>query len=79
MNLSILVKGVDLRRAKAALAWMPRALQPHAGPCAVPSARPVPFLRAISFALLAMALGGVLLWSAPAEAQDPRQQLWPLR
>ena len=54
-------------RAKAALAWMLRALRPHAGPGAVPSARPAPFLRAVSFALLA--LGGALLWSAPAEAQ----------
>ena len=51
----------------AALAWMPRALRPHAGPGALPSARPAPFQRAVSFALLA--LGGALLWSAPAEAQ----------
>ena len=42
MNLSNLVKRVDLRRAKAAL---------------------------VALALLALALGGVLLWSAPAEAQ----------
>ena len=69
MNLSILVKRVDFRRAKAALAWMPRALQPHGEPRAVPSARPAPFLIVVSFFLLA--LGGVLLWSAPAEAQDP--------
>ena len=54
-------------RAKAALAWRLRALRPHAGPGAVPSARPAPFLRAVSFALLA--LGGALLWSSPAEAQ----------
>ena len=67
LNPSNLVKGVDLRRGKAALAWMLRALRPHAGPGAVPSARPAPFLRAASFALLA--LGGALLWSAPAEAQ----------
>ena len=71
MNLSILVKAVDLRRAKAAWAWAPRALQPHAGPRAVPPARPAPLLRAISLALLALALGGVLLWSSPAEAQNP--------
>ena len=51
----------------APLAWMPRALQLHAGPGAVPSARPASFLHAVSFALLA--LGGALLWSAPAEAQ----------
>ena len=42
LNLSNLVKRVDLRRAKAAL---------------------------VALALLALALGGVLLWSAPAEAQ----------
>ena len=71
MNLSDLVKAVDLRRAKAAWAWAPRALQPHAGPRAVPSARPAPLLRAVSLALLALALGGVLLWSAPAQAQTP--------
>ena len=53
----------------APLAWMPRALRPHAGPGAVPSARPAPFLHTARFALLAMALGGALLWSAPAEAQ----------
>ena len=59
------------RRAKAALPWIPRALQPHAGPRAVPPARPTSFLRAARFALLALtlALGGVLLWSAPVEAQ----------
>ena len=51
----------------APLAWMPRALQPHAGPGAVPSARPASFLHAVSFALLALV--GALLWSAPAEAQ----------
>ena len=70
MNASDLVKRMDLRQAKAALlAWMPRALQPHAGPGAVPSARPAPFLRAVRISLLALALGGALLWSAPAEAQ----------
>ena len=69
--MSNLVKRMDLRRAKAALPWMPRGsqLRPHPGPMAVPSARPAPFLRAVRFALLALALGGVLLWSAPAEAQ----------
>ena len=46
---------------------MPRALQPHGGPRAVPSARPAPFLIVVSFFLLA--LGGVLLWSSPARAQ----------
>ena len=67
---------MGLHRAKAVLAalpWVPRARSPHAGPRAVPPARPAPFLRAASFALLAvvlaLALGDVLLWSAPAEAQ----------
>ena len=69
LNPSNLVKGVDLRKGKAALAWMLRALRPHAEPGALPSARPAPFLRAAWFALLAMALGGALLWPAPAEAQ----------
>ena len=71
MNLSILVKRVDFRRAKVALAWMPRALQPHGEPRAVPSAYPAPFVVAVSFALLAMALVGVLLSSSPAQAQNP--------
>ena len=48
---------------------MPLARQAHAGPRAVPPARPALFLRAAGLALLAMALGGVLLWSAPAQAQ----------
>ena len=75
LNLSNLVKAVDLRRAKAAWAWAPRALQPHGEPRAVPSARPAPFLRAVSLALLALALGGVLLWSSPAQAQNPSRIL----
>ena len=75
MNLSDLVKGMDLRRAKAAWAWVPRALQHHAGPRAVPSTRPAPSLRALSFILLALALGGVLLWSSPAQAQNPSRIL----
>ncbi len=56
-------------RAKAALAWRLRALRSHAVPRAVPPARPALFLRAAIFALLAMALGVALLWSAPAQAQ----------
>ena len=59
-------------RARAALAglpWAPRARSPRAGPRAIPPAHPAPFLRAVSFALLALALAGVLFWSAPAEAQ----------
>ena len=69
--MSNLVKRMDLRRAKAALPWMPRGsqLRPHPGPMAVPSARPAPFRRAFMFALLALALGGVFLWSAPTQAQ----------
>ena len=69
LNVSDLVKRVDLSRVKAALAWMPRPLRPHDRLGAVPSARPAPFLRAVIFALLAVALGGALLWPAPAEAQ----------
>ena len=71
-----LVKQKDHRGAKATLAalpWLPRSFRPHPEPMAVPSARPTPSLRAIRFALLALVLaltlGGVVLWSAPAEAQ----------
>ena len=71
MDLSDLVKRVDLRRAKAALARMPRALRPRAVPRAVPPAHPALFLRAVGFALLAMALGAVLLWSSTVQAQTP--------
>ena len=66
---------MDLHLTKAALPWMPRGSQfrAHPDPRAVPSARPAPSLRAIRFALLALvlalALGGALLWSASAEAQ----------
>ena len=69
LSLSNLVKRADLRRARAALAWMPRARRAHAGPRAVPPARPALFLRAAGLALLALALGGALFWSATAEAQ----------
>ena len=55
--------------ALVVLPWLPRSLRPHAGPLALPSAPPTSFLRPVSFALLAMALGGALLWSAPAQAQ----------
>ena len=47
--MSNLVKRMDIRRAKAALAalpWMPRAFLPHPEPRPVPSARPASFLRA---------------------------------
>ena len=72
--MSNLVKRMDLRRAKAALPWIPRAAQPHAGPRAVAPPRRAPFRRAARFALLALTLGlaGVLLWSTPAEAQTAR-------
>ena len=66
---------IALRRAKAALAWISQAFPPHAERRAVPSARPAPFLRAAGFALLALVLGGVLLWSAPAEAQTPTPRI----
>ena len=71
LSMSNLVKRMNLRRAKANLAWMPRGPQfrPHREPMAVPLARPALFLRAFMFALLALALGGVVLWSAPAQAQ----------
>ena len=69
-----LLDRMGLRRAKAALTLLPltrRELRPHAGPRVVPSARPALSLRAVSFAFLALvlALGGALLWPAPAEAQ----------
>ena len=77
MNISNLVKRMDLRRAQAALAalpWIPRALQPHPERRAGAPARPTPFARAARFALLALVLvlGAVLLWSTPAEAQTAR-------
>ena len=57
--------------ALAVLPWLPRSFQPHAGPLALPSARPASFLRAARIGLLALALVGVLLWLAPtAEAQE---------
>ena len=66
-----LVKRMDLRRAKAALAWMTcgSQLRLHPEPRAVPLARSARFLPTITLALLALALVGALLWSAPAEAQ----------
>ena len=75
MNLSVLVRRVGPRRAKAAWAGAPGALRPHGSPRAVPPARPAPFLRALTFILLALALGGVLLWSSPAQAQNPSRIL----
>ena len=60
--------------ALAVLPWLPRSFQPHAGPLALPSARPASFLRAARIGLLALALAGVLLWPAPpAEAQSQTQ------
>ena len=70
--MSDLVKRMDLHRARAALAerpWAPRALRPHAGPRAGGTARRAPALRAVSVALLALALGAVLLWSSTVQAQ----------
>ena len=62
---------IDLRRAKAALAWMPRASLTCAEPRAASSMSITSFLRAVSFAMLALALGVALLWSAPVQAQTP--------
>ena len=70
--MSNLVKRMDLRRAKAALPWIPRAILPHAERRAGAPARPTPFARAARFALLALVLGAVLLWSTSAEAQTAR-------
>ena len=74
MNISNLVKRMDLRGAKATLAalpWMPRAILPHPEPRALSPARPTPFLRASRFALLALALcGALLLMATPASAQQ---------
>ena len=77
LNMWNLLKRMDLRRAQAARPWMAQALQAHPEPMAVPSARPDPSLRASRFAMLALAtvlaltltLGGVVLWSTPAQAQ----------
>ncbi len=74
MNISNLVKRMDLRGAKATLAalpWMPRAILPHPEPRALSPARPTPLLRASRFALLALALcGALLLMATPASAQE---------
>ena len=74
MNISNLVKRMDLRGAKATLAalpWMPRALLPHPEPRAISPARPTPLLRASRFGLLALALcGALLLMATPASAQQ---------
>ncbi|MCY4583485.1 MAG: hypothetical protein OXE50_11930 [Chloroflexi bacterium] len=69
MNRSTLARGGVLHGAKDSLALMLRTLRPHARPRAVPQAGLALFPRAVSIVLLALALGGVLLWSAPAEAQ----------
>ena len=69
MNILDLVGLTALRRAKAAPAavpWTQRAFPPRP----VPAARPAPYLRVIRFALPALVLGGVLLWSAPADARE---------
>ena len=71
MNISNLVKRMDLRRANttlAAMPWIPRALQPHPEPRAVPSARPASSRRGIRLAPLLLAAGAVL-----AETSTPVQ------
>ena len=59
--------------ALAVLPWLPRSFQPHGGQLALPSARPASFLRAARIGLLALALGGVLLWSAPTTTEAQAQ------
>ena len=63
--MSNMVKRRGLRGARAALA----ALLWTLGGQTSPTLDRAPFLRAVSFALPALALGGVLLWSTPADAQ----------
>ena len=65
------VKRTALLGAKAESARVPRMFQPHGDSRPMPSARPAPFLRTLSLTLLALTLGGVLLWSTPVEAQNP--------
>ena len=55
--------------ALAVLPWLPGSFRPHAGRLALPSARPAASRRAVMTALLALALGGLLLWSAPAPTE----------
>ena len=68
LNMPNLAKRMDLRRVKAALPRGPQ-FRPHSGTMAVPSERPTSFLRAFRLALLSLALGAVLLWPTPTEAQ----------
>ena len=57
------------RAGMAALPWMPRAFRPRPDPRSVPRARPAPHVSVIRFALLALALGAMILWATPAEAE----------
>ena len=65
LKMSNMVKRRGLRGARAALAALLWALRGQTSP----TLDRAPFLRAVSFALPALALGGVLLWSTPADAQ----------
>ena len=65
LKMSNMVKRRGLRGARAALAALLWALRGQTSP----TLDRVPFLRAVSFALPALALGGALLWSTPADAQ----------
>ena len=79
-NVSNPVKRMDLRRAKAALAawpWMPRAFLPHPEPRRVSSARPASFLRAATFALLALALTSVCGQQVAAQGEQPTLEAMP--
>ena len=73
LKMSNLVERMDLRRSNAALPCMLRGsqLRAHCEPLAASSTRRTPFLRTITLGLwaLSLALCGVLLYWAPAEAQ----------
>ena len=76
MNISNLVKRMGLRRANttlAAMPWIPRALQPHPEPRAVPSARPASSRRGIRLAPLLLAAVMLAAVAVLAETSTPVQ------
>ena len=76
MNISNLVKRMDLRRANTtltAMPWIPRALQPHPEPRAVPSARPASSHRGIRLAPLLLAAVMLAAVAVLAETSTPVQ------